>query len=113
MSVPRVVRMHKLTSLHVSDFEPATCAKMLIYGKFSLFLENVAVSCPSLSPLLDPASSRCPEQWVFTLGLSASSALDILLTGMMLHYLRKSRTGFPKYAFYEVSDAATKLRSSQ
>ncbi|KAF9650349.1 hypothetical protein BDM02DRAFT_3185549 [Thelephora ganbajun] len=51
-----------------------TCAKMLVYGRFSVFLENVA--------------------WVFTLGLTTSSALDILLTGILLYYLRKSKTGF-------------------
>ncbi|KZV70251.1 hypothetical protein PENSPDRAFT_451378 [Peniophora sp. CONT] len=32
--------------------------------------------------------------WVFTLGLSLSSALDILIAGAMCYYLQASRTGF-------------------
>ena len=67
---------------------------MLTYGRFSLFLDNVAVSS-RLFPSLESASSYL-DQWVFTLGLTTSSALDILLTGILLYYLRKSKTGFTK-----------------
>ena len=67
---------------------------MLAYRRFSLFLKNVAVSS-RLTLSLESASSH-PDQWVFTLGLTASSALDIFLTGILLYYLRKSKTGFAK-----------------
>jgi len=32
--------------------------------------------------------------WVFTLGLSASSVLDVLISGALFHFLGQSRTGF-------------------
>ena len=34
------------------------------------------------------------HQWVFTLGLSLSSALDVMIAAAMCYYLQQSRTGF-------------------
>ena len=34
------------------------------------------------------------SQWVFTLGLSLSSALDVMIAAAMCYYLQASRTGF-------------------
>jgi len=48
--------------------------EMISGGSFSLFVEKYG--------------------WVFTLGLSTSSILDILISCALLYYLRKSRTGF-------------------
>lgn len=36
------------------------------------------------------------SQWVFTLGLSLSTALDVLIAAAMCYYLQKSRTGFER-----------------
>ena len=45
-------------------------------------------------------------QWVLTLGLSLSSAIDILIASSMCLYLQVSRTGFKRQAFFY--DAASR-----
>ncbi|KAJ6520559.1 hypothetical protein C8R45DRAFT_1205500 [Mycena sanguinolenta] len=36
---------------------------------------------------------RLKARWIFTLGLSVSSAVDILITGLLVYMFRKNRTG--------------------
>lgn len=55
-------------------FASTTCAKMLIYRSFEKFVDHAA--------------------WVFTMGLVASSILDIVVTGSLLWYLDHARSGF-------------------
>jgi len=51
-----------------------TCAKMLIYADFELFVQSVA--------------------WVFTMGLVTSSVLDVVTTLCLVWYLGRAKTGF-------------------
>jgi len=55
-------------------FASTTCSKMLIYKSFSMFIEHSA--------------------WVFTMGLVASSILDVVVTASLVWYLRHARSGF-------------------
>lgn len=50
VSVSRVVRTLDSPLFAPLIEGPVTCAKMLVLGKFSLFLENIAVSCSLPSP---------------------------------------------------------------
>ena len=49
------------------------------------------------------------DQWIFTLELATSSVLDILLTCVLLYYLRRLRTGFAKQVSHKVFYGMTKL----
>lgn len=53
-----------------------SCAEMLRYGDFADFVKHVA--------------------WVFTMGLVASSALDVIITACLLWYLDHARSGFAR-----------------
>ncbi|KAF9787485.1 hypothetical protein BJ322DRAFT_725801 [Thelephora terrestris] len=55
-------------------FASTTCSKMMIYKSFSMFIHHAA--------------------WVFTMGLVASSILDIVVTSSLVWYLGHSRSGF-------------------
>lgn len=55
-------------------FASTTCAKMIIYKSFATFIDKAS--------------------WVFTMGLVASSTLDVVVTACLLWYLDHSRTGF-------------------
>ncbi|KAF9778874.1 hypothetical protein BJ322DRAFT_458089 [Thelephora terrestris] len=52
----------------------ASCAEMLLHPTFSEFVKKAA--------------------WVFTMGLVASSTLDVVITSCLLWYLDHARTGF-------------------
>ena len=53
--------------------------------------------CVLTAVLIDVACT----QWVLTLGLSLSSAIDILIASSMCLYLQVSRTGFKRQVSYE------------
>lgn len=55
-------------------FASTTCSKMLIYKRIDIFVDRAA--------------------WVFTMGLVASSILDIVVTASLVWYLDHARTGF-------------------
>jgi len=63
-----------LLALARLGFATTTCSKMLIYRSFDEFVQKSA--------------------WVFTMGLVASSTLDIVVTSSLLWYLDHARTGF-------------------
>jgi hypothetical protein len=75
------------------------CFIRLVHPTFPEFVENAAVS--RVSPFHDRAidstihsSILSLAQWIFTMGLVASSILDVVITLCLIWYLDRARTGF-------------------
>lgn len=64
---------------------------------FEVFRDQIGVS-PSIACRFSRVLTTL--QYVFTLGLAASAALDVLVTASLCYFLDQSRTGFASYGFH-------------